>query len=122
VIGQKTGGKNAPELLAALEGADLVLLLPPEWVAARARSGQPISPKSQGVRRPSPLASSHRSASGAQAQKQGGGRHCQAAEHVDNRSSSPNDRLRDAIAWFSASARAFRAADDVLRQGVERHQ
>jgi len=119
VIGQKAAEESRPELLAALEGADLVFIAAGMGGGTGTGAGTDPRRSRQGVRRPHRW---HRHQAvqlrGRKRQKQAEEGIARLAEHVDTLIVIPNDRLRDAIAG-SPLQEAFRAADDVLRQGVK---
>lgn len=119
VIGQKAAEESRNELQEALQGADLV------FIAAGMGGGTGTGA--------APILAEVAKECGALTVGivtkpfgfEGRKRHKQAeegitrlAEHVDTLIVIPNDRLRDAIAGAPLQE-AFRAADDVLRQGVK---
>jgi len=119
VIGQKAAEESRPELLAALEGADLVFIA----AGMGGGTGTGAAPILAEVAKECGaltvgIVTKPFSFEGRKRQKQAEEGIARLAEHVDTLIVIPNDRLRDAIAG-SPLQEAFRAADDVLRQGVK---
>jgi cell division protein FtsZ len=119
VIGQKAAEESRPELLAALEGADLVFIA----AGMGGGTGTGAAPILAEVAKECGaltvgIVTKPFSFEGRKRQKQAEEGIARLAEHVDTLIVIPNDRLRDAIAGAPLQE-AFRAADDVLRQGVK---
>ncbi|WP_259702951.1 cell division protein FtsZ, partial [Synechococcus sp. CS-1324] len=119
MIGQKAAEESRPELLAALEGADLVFIA----AGMGGGTGTGAAPILAEVAKECGaltvgIVTKPFSFEGRKRQKQAEEGIARLADHVDTLIVIPNDRLRDAIAGAPLQE-AFRAADDVLRQGVK---
>jgi cell division protein FtsZ len=119
MIGQKAAEESRNELQEALEGADLVFIA----AGMGGGTGTGAAPILAEVARECGaltvgIVTKPFSFEGRKRMKQAEEGIARLAEHVDTLIVIPNDRLRDAISGAPLQE-AFRAADDILRQGVK---
>ncbi|MCT0248273.1 cell division protein FtsZ [Synechococcus sp. CS-205] len=119
VIGQKAAEESRNELQEALEGADLVFIA----AGMGGGTGTGAAPILAEVAKECGaltvgIVTKPFGFEGRKRMKQAEEGIARLAEHVDTLIVIPNDRLRDAISGAPLQE-AFRAADDVLRQGVK---